>query len=228
MTLTNLVNAALRKLGVLPTGASLVAGAPQLTDALDTVNNLLDNWGADKLMAISVFINGYALQPNTGTYLIGPGQTFNVARPAAIEAAAVNLQNGITMPVRVLNAKEWADLPDRSAYAHLVEYLFYDRALTIGKVFVSPVPIVAANLELTTWLQISKFGDFTTDNPIQPGYARLLELATAIELAPEYPAARVSDQLMKDYLEAMAAIRNLNASLLGQDPVEVQAGAVAA
>jgi hypothetical protein len=228
MTLTFLANAALRILQVLPTGAGLSSTGTQLPEALDLLNNLVDSWSADKMMAPAALVTLVPLVAAQSTYTIGTGLNFNIARPSAIEAAAVVLSNGITMPVKVLAAKDWSEVPDRAAQAHLVEFLFYDRGFTSGHVFVSPIPIGTPQLELTTWAALAKFPDLVTDVVLAPGYSRMLQLAAALELAPQYPTAKVSDQLMREYADAVAAVRNLNASILGNDPPEGQTGAVAA
>ena len=225
MTLTFLANQALRHLGVLPTGASLGAGSSQLTEALDIIGNLTDNWSADPYMAISAPISSFTLSGGVQYYAIGTGQAFNMARPAEITAAAITLANGITEKVKVCTAQEWAAIEDRAAQAHLVEYLFYDRGFSVGRIGVSPIPIGTPTLEITTWLSMPRFTDATTDVALYPAYARMLEWATAMELSAQYPGAKNLEMVAANLADAKATVRNLNASLLGQAPPEGQTGA---
>ena len=224
MTLTFLVNQALRHLGILPTGASLGAGSSQLTEAFDIANNLIDSWSSDRLMAISAPISSFTLSGGQ-YYSIGAGQTLNMARPAEITAAAITLSNGITEKVKVCTAQEWAAIEDRAAQAHLVEYLYYDRGFAVGRIGVSPIPIGTPSLEITTWLPAPKFADSTTDLALYPAWARMLEWATALELSAQYPGAKNLELVAANLADAKATVRNLNASLLGQEPPEGQTGA---
>lgn len=217
MTLTDLANSSLRLLGAMPSGASLGAGSVQLTDALSAANDLLDNWSSDRLMAVSALVTQQALSAGTGSYTIGSGATINITRPNQVEAASCII-SGLHMPVKVLDAAAWNALEDRDATAPMVEYLFYDRGWTTssaqGKIYVSPKPTGTPTLEIVTWSALAPFADTTTSLNIPPGYARLLRLALAIELAPQY-RMQVPDTVMRDYADALAAVRALNASILG-------------
>ncbi len=213
LTLTQVLSGALQRLGILDSGGT--ATAQQLADALLIVNQLIDNKSSDRLMAASALITSFAFTANQQSYTIGTGQFINIARPVDIEAATLKLANGYTTRIEPVNAVKWAGLDDRDRSSYLVQYLFYERGTpTTGTVRLSPKPL-GGSAEIATWTAMTQFADATTPITMQPSYSRWLILASAIEIAPTYPSSQVNAGLLQDYADAMALLRNLNASLFG-------------
>lgn len=222
LTLTAAATAAAQFLHVLDSGESL--SAQQLADALAASNSLLDNWSSEEHMVPSLLLQTFALTGNQQSYTIGTGLNFNVARPVAIPAAAMIVTAyGSTQAseIKMLNAAEWASLPDRNSSSILVRSGFYDRALANAKVYFSPVPL-GGSVELTMWSALTQFADTTTAITIPVGYDRLIKLGLAIELAPQYDMAP-SETLVAMFADAVARVRSLNAQLLGNAAAAPQA-----
>ncbi len=220
ISLTTVVNEALRFLGILDSGGS--ATPNQLADALATVNNLIRSKSADRLMAAAATVTVVATGSGTQSYSIGNGQTWNLALPVEIVAASFKLANGFTFPLKVVNAVEWTKIPDRDRQSYLVKFLFYTRGSNLtGTCYLSPIPL-GGNVELITWTAMGLFSDTTAAITVQDSYVRWLELATALELAPQYPSAQVTPGMLQDYSDATATLRNHNASLFGMEPPSSQ------
>jgi hypothetical protein len=155
-------------------------------------------------------------------YTIGSGQTWNIARPLAIVSAALLNSSGPGTPIEVVHAGKWSMIPDRQAQSFVVKYLFYDRGNPNGNVLVSPIPLGGTlTVELLTWQPLTQFADLTTAITLPPGYQRPLEIAVAIELAPQYSVAP-SATLTEMYQDALARLRDLNAELVGNEPAAGQ------
>jgi hypothetical protein len=189
------------------------------------MNDWLDNVSSEQVMIPSLLLQVFNLSANTQSYAIGTGQTFNVVQPMAIIGAELlNTMNSSSFatPVEVVNAQKWAQLADRNASSNIVKYLFYDRArAAAAKVYLSPVPL-GGTIELTMWAPLTQFADATTPVTLPaPGYARLIKLALAIEIAPQFDVTP-SQTLLQNYADAMARIRNLNAELVGSEPAAGQ------
>lgn len=210
ITLTAAANHAAQYLGVLDSGESL--SSQQIADALAAANNLLDNWSDDGLMIPTRSFLTQALSVGTQSYVLG-------SPPLSIDAAAFTNANGPGGPVEVCSAAKWAAIPDRQARSYVISALYYDRTSTV---YVSPVPLGTLTLEMTVWTALAKFADATTPLTLPlAGYARLLELALACELAPQY-GKEPSAMLFRNYNDAMARVRNLNAQLLGVEAPSTQ------
>lgn len=224
INLTTVVNAALRYLGVLGSGGA--ATTQQLADALTTVNALINNKSGDRLMASSVAANSFALSSGVQSYSIGTGQTWNIALPEEIVSASIKIPNGITNGLRILNASEWGQQIDRDRQSYNVKGLFFTRGTgtpggATGVVYLTPTPL-GGNAEIIVWYSMTVFPDATTTITVEDSYARWLELASAIELAPMYPSAQIPSTLVQNLADAAATLRNLNASLFGDAPAAGQ------
>jgi len=217
LTATQGLNDAALALGVNDAGGSL--SATQLADGLRFANRLLDNWSSDPAMAIAALVSTLNVTANTQLYTVGTGATLNIVRPNGITGAAIKMANGLTMPVEVVTVAKWTSLPDRDSTSNLMKYLFYDRASpTTGNIRVSPVPQTNATMDIISWLALAPFVDLTTPLTMQPGYERMLVLALAIEIAPMFNGAKISESLTANYSEAKATIRQNNAAILGLVP----------
>lgn len=215
-SLTTIATAAAQFLGILDSGEAL--STQQLTDALAAANNLLDNFSSEQVMLLQATRLTFTPTGAVQGYTIGPAQVINVTRPMAIASAAAILTNGPGSPIKVVSVMEWEALPDRQAQSWQPRFLFYDRGFTTGTLYLSPIPLGNAMLiELFVWTALTQFADVTTPIAILPGYERMLDLAMAIELAPQYDM-KPSEALMQNYQDAMARVRNLNAQLLGVEP----------
>jgi len=235
---------------------------------------MIDNWSSDRLMAISAKVATQATVGGTASYNIG-------TRYSAIEAAAVLTPAPVT-PLRVVNAVQWTQIPDRSVAGSFIRllaqaaggnvdvveysqfndpeiaalvltlgmekqanpglvqalsklarlsagnafqprYLFYDRDAVTPTIYVGGAP-QNGSIQYVAWTALAQFADAATPLALPPGYTRMLELALAVEIAPQYdvePTATV----MANLKAAMSAVRTLNASILGQEPATANTGA---
>ena len=205
LTLTGAANIAGLDLGILDSGEGL--STQQIADALGYGNQLIDSWSTDRLMAVGVQVANINLIGGTSAYAVG------APVPAAIESASVITSNGPVMPVRICNALEWEQIPNREKISALVKCLFYDRA---GYIHLSPVPSGGA-LEYTWWSALPLFADAATALSMSPGYARMFTKALAMEMAAQM-SVKVSESLAHSYQEAMANVRTLNMSNFGTNP----------
>lgn len=217
MTGQDFVNEILLKLGVYDPGEN--PNPTESAAAIVLINELIDNWNAQQLMAIAAVETAFALSANVQTYTIGTGATFNIARPSKIVAASITILSGPTMPVEIVPAAKWASLPDRDISGNWVRYLFYDRGYPDGvataHVKVSPKPLAASTLNLITW-QTVMVANIALGSPIvfPPSYQRALAAASAKAMASSW-SIQMSQEMLSEYNESMAELRRLNSELFG-------------
>src|ERR1041384_3610761 len=116
MTVQTLVNASLRKIGVL--GAGETPATEDSNDALDAFNALLANWNVQHLAVYTIVNKQFPLTANVGQYTIGPAGDFDNYRPVKIEAAGI-LLGGLRYPLQLINSKQYAAIPEKDAVANL-------------------------------------------------------------------------------------------------------------
>lgn len=218
MNAGTLIYNAVEELGVLDPGESL--NTSELTDALERVNRLIDNWSSQRLMILASLVTSKSLTGAQGSYTIGTGQQINLARPLAIMGAShvVTTAGGkfVTMPVKIVSIAEWNSISNRDTQDNFIRALFYDRGYPVGNINVAPIPF-EGNLQITTWQALAQFPDQSTDVPLLPGYERCLVLGAASEIAPMFQVTP-SQQLMQNLADALANVRQLNAELMGPEP----------
>jgi hypothetical protein len=203
LTATAAITASLQLLGILDSG-----GAPstaQKDDGLLYLQNMIDNANDDPKMSISSTVVTQALS-GAQSYTLG-------TRYSKILAASVDMSNSVGMPVRVIqDAAQWYNLVDRTSSSNLVQYVWYDRASSSAKVWVSPVASTGT-LNLIVPTPITNFSDLTTPVTMLQGYEMWIKTQLADLLASTYGMA--TPQSVKDELtRALAVITSLNAELL--------------
>lgn len=222
-TLTAAATVALQELGVFDPGES--PSAQQLADALNAANRLLDNWSSEQLFIPLLLRAVQNLTQNTQAYSIGTGSTWNMARPVAIIGASLINPSGPGNPIQVVDERKWTSLPDRQSLSWQVAALYYDRGFPNGNCYVAPLPQgPGLSVELITWSPLTQFADVNAPITLFPGYLRAIQLALAVELAPQYSMSP-SPGLLQNYSDALARIRNLNAELVGAEPPSGQISA---
>jgi hypothetical protein len=217
------INQALTLLAVLQPGET--PNTSESNDALLVLNNISDNWAIQRLQNISSLRTSFNLTAATQAYAIGAGQAVNITRPAAIEAASFIDSNGASFPLKQLNVAEWNQIVDRDVQAHIVKAFFYDRQYPNGNIYFTPIPPGGACIMWTWTPSTPQWSSLSDSETLDPGYQRAIIAALALELVPQYavPAANVA-QVQQSYQESMAALRQLNAELLGPEPPSLPAG----
>lgn len=217
-SLTAIATVSLRDIGgIIDSGET--PSTQQLADALEAVNAWIDSLSNNKLMIPQVTRSVQTLSATTQSYTIGTGQAWNIARPVAIEAAALVNASGPGEALQIVTAGEWAVIPDRQAQSFAVKKLFYDRGTPTGVCYVSPVPLGSGlTVELITWTPLNQFADTTTAITLPPAYQLFFELGLAKALAKQYDKALPAGAA-EDFAAATASVASLNEGLWGS-PVQ--------
>lgn len=215
MTVAELIRNAFRTLGVL--AAEETPSAAEESDALVTLNDLLDSWAGERLALFATLRSTHTLTPSLAPHTIGTGGTFNTTRPVRIERAST-VSFGSETPLDLLTDAEWQSTQGKSSVG-TPNALWVENSYPLMKLHFIPIPNAADSLVLYTWQQLGRFASTAADFDLPPGYARALRYNLALELAPEYgvslgaEAARIAD-------ESKGTVKRLNQqpSYLRSDP----------
>lgn len=209
---SDLIARSMRIIGVLAAGES--PSAEELADAFITLNDLVTNWGTERLNIYAQQRDLLTLTSGTQSYTIGTGGTFNVNRPLAIIAASVvNTVSGQVMryPLKQIDATEWAALLEQAQSAIIPRKLYNDGAYPLSKLYFWPTPnTTGTQLELFSWTQLVAFATSGSTFDMPPGYARAMAFNLAVDLAGEY-GRPLDPSVVAIAAQSKAAIRGLNA-----------------
>lgn len=179
---------AYRLLGVLRPGQT--ASQEMLSDGLLALNDMMDSWNTERLIAWGITRNVFNPTANVGSYAIGAGQTWNWPRPARIEAAGwISLTNPaqpIEYPLQILTVQRYEEIQLKSLATVLPRALYYDAGFPVGTATLYPIPTVgytAAQVALYLWQQVGLFADIqTTQYAFPPGYSQAIKHSLAVAL----------------------------------------------
>lgn len=206
-TALQLVTASLRKLGAVAAGET--PDADEQSDALESLNQILESWNLKGLALFRRENAAYTLVPSQQAYSVGSGADFDGARPITLHSAFVT-RGGIDYPLAVLTQAQWNDILQKSTESQLPEAVYYEPTFPDGTLRFWPVPLEALPVTLAIDMQLAVVADINDDLSFPPGYERALLYALAVDLAPEYPAVTLSQSVIDAADEALADIKRAN------------------
>ena len=189
LTRDEIINAALRKLGVLSEGVS--ANSDQLLTASQALNSLMKTLEAKGMPIWAINEYSFTTSTNISTYSIGAGLTLNTPAPLrVVQAYRVESANGVNIPMNIYDHYNFNLLPINSVSSEPIT-LFYQPFITSGTIKLWPTPADA-----TTTIKIvyqRPFEDVVVgaNNIDFPSYwtdAIIYHLAR--RLAPEYGTSK--------------------------------------
>lgn len=131
--------------------------------------------------------------PATGTPVVTAGD-FYTDRPIRIIGAFTRMTT-VDSPLGLITERYWTNIADKQATAAIPTKLLYRPNYPFGQIILYPVPTGTPVLHIKSEKAISQFSSLTAVKMLPPGYQRMLELALAIDIAPEY-GAKVSDSVL--------------------------------
>lgn len=206
-TALQLVTASLRKLGAVAAGET--PDADEQSDALESLNQILESWNLKGLALFRRENAAYTLMPSQQAYSVGSGADFDGGRPITLHSAFVT-RGGIDYPLAVLTQSEWNDILQKSTQSDLPEGVYYEPTFPTGTMRFWPVPIEALTVTLAIDMQLAAVAGINDDLAFPPGYERALIYALAVDLAPEYPAVTLSQSVIDTADDALADIKRAN------------------
>lgn len=201
--------------------ASPKISASQLLDAVNELNLIKDSWDADGSMIYSQQFYTFPLVGGQQTYTIGANtvvngnntvadfNTLGQPRPSYLEFASFEQTNSnpvADLPMRIVDAAEWASIVSKQIYTSVGFYVYLDGAWPHGNLSIWPAPSISANIVLTTWLSLGSASSESDYIILPPGYARGLSIDLSIAMAPYY--GKSSDPAIQQLAGQLRAIKN--------------------
>lgn len=197
MTGRDLIRRALMLIGVLAEGEN--PSAPQQSDGLESLNDLLDSWSTEGLIIPHVVREEFSLVPGQASYTMGPGGDFDTAKPIRIEKAGLLLVGPgepSELPVDILNLDQWACIGMKSQQSDIPTKLYEESTHPVTTLFPWPVPRTAHKLVLYSQKALSRITNPNAEIVLPEGYARALRYNLAIEVCSEYGRSMSPEALL--------------------------------
>lgn len=192
----SLCTSSLVKAGIVAAGET--AAAEQIASAFEMLNDMIDGWGNQRLTIFTTERHLYPLISGTQTYTIGPGGTFNQARPLWIPYAGIVTQvtnpYPLETPLAVWTVQDWAGISTKTNITSPIpQGLYYDKAFSaphggLGNISFWPTfqGGSVTQVALYTPTALTGFADLVTSYGFPPGYVKALKYNLAVELAIDW------------------------------------------
>lgn len=187
MTTNDVITGALRELAIL--NASDVAGGDDADLGLALLNELLDEWNADRQAVYADLFSSFTITPTLQPHTIGlvadaPTWVVTGNRPESIDGASLVLNTStpnVYLPLNIRD-KTWYDAQIVPTLTSSVPTdLYYNPTWPKGSVYLLPVPTLPYGIRLltrTVLAQLTLVSTFT----LPPGYLKAIRLTLAEDL----------------------------------------------
>lgn len=233
----DLITDAARAIWAIADGETL--NQSEYTDGLNSLNKLVDAWGALGILNLQLAEFDLQLNGLTQPYSLG-------FRPAKITAAACNSgtimkpnfpsgNGSLTSPIEILSSEQWSQITDLSRSGKFATKLFCDYADTlVSSTPVTSPPTMVPSSNISWWpeatgvlnLYYYPAPELWQDLDITPinliaGFADALTLNLALRLAEQY-GKPVTQSLMQTAMAAQQVLATANMKIFGNDPIPDQ------
>lgn len=215
----SLILGVFRLLGITAQGESPTS--PEIVEAFDRLNELLDAWAIDRLLQRVVERSTYALVASQGTYTLGPTGTVPTpdwigAYPTTIDGVAWIIPGSspaTEIPLSDLTLQAYQGIAQKDLTAAMPTAVMFDLTMPAATFTFWPVPDAVADVAVYAATSVVQFATLTTPYVMAPGYVRALRYALAMEIAAEYGATLTPEQ-MATARESLSAIKAVNVPMM--------------
>lgn len=194
----DIIKRSMKTIGTIETGET--PSNDEAVDCFDMLNNMVAEWGTERNTIYTTPRNLYSLLSGTQSYTIGPGGTFNQARPIWLPTAGIISNNNPLQPLeltlQMLTLDQWQRIPVKNVQGSLPTGLYYDHgfAAGLGTIYFWPIPSVSGlQVALYTPTALTAFATLTTQYTFPPGYENALMFNLCIYIAPMFYKAITAD-----------------------------------
>ena len=220
-TVEQIITDALRDISVAAAGEPV--DPEDLSLGQTRLNDVIDEFKADRGLIYQVIRETYAVSANVASYSIGPGAAWQTAtRPTAIVAAGF-INTAVTkpfeIPVRVYTDNEWVNVRVKSATSTVVKGVWletsFKQTAPIGSatIYVSPVCTIAAQLALylpTAFDEIAEDENgLATVLYVPPAYRKAFRTSLSVDLCDAFEVD-LKQSLVSKWNRSMKKIRRAN------------------
>lgn len=204
----DLIKSSMRLVGII--SGNQTPKANESNDALNVLNDLLEDWATDNLLCWGSANNSYPAIAGKNSYMLGPTVTapdWVGQRPTSIDAAYANL-NGVDYPIRMMGPDHYSRIAVKQTTGIPYE-MWYINNFPNGEVIIYPTPDQAYTIFTIADQLLSKVATLTTTLTYPNGYAKALRWNLAVDLAAEY-GVPVSPDVSRIATESKVTIMSSN------------------
>jgi hypothetical protein len=204
-TTGDLINRALRLLGVLAEGETPSAATSQ--DSLIAVQQMIESWNTERLSVFSTQDQIFTWPAGEITRTLGPSGNFSGNRPVLFDDATYYRDPGtnVSFGIKFINQQQYDGIAVKTVTSTYPQVIFVNMTYPDATMTVYPKPTRDLEWHFISVDELSNPAVLTTDLTFPPGYLRAFVYNLAMEIAPEF-GVEPSPQVTRI---AMTSKRNL-------------------
>ena len=194
-TAGQIITSAMRKCnGILASGEAPTES--EFSDALETLNNMLDAWSIERLAVIATTEQIVTWGAGEATYTLGPTGEIVAERPVSLlPVTYFTLADTTTSyPLIHLNRDQYSDIPTKADTSNLPGFIYLNMSMPDISIYLYPVPSQELQLHMISTTPLSQVSDIYAELSLAPGYKRAIIYNLTCELCGEFgltPSATV-------------------------------------
>jgi hypothetical protein len=209
------ITPALKEVGVLAIGET--ATAEDANDCLTALNQLIDQWAAERLMVYTTTRTTWTITASDGSYTVGSGGDINIAWPRYVDGISyvdTSPDPDHETPLSRLTEDAYAAIAAKALTSTLPTDFYYNPTYPLGALSLFPIP-TSSTLTGVIYhpTAVTSFAALTTSVSLPPGYERMLRKNLATEVAPMF-GRQVDQLLMKQAQDSKEVVKRSNKRLM--------------
>ena len=185
-TVTDVIKDAMTIIGAI--AMDEVPSASEMQTGLTTLNTMLEQWSAQKLMIRASTMENFPISQGVASYTIGVGGTFNTSKPYAILYGFTRDINNNDRNFEVITKQQYDSFEDKTISASVPDYLAYDpgfaqQSTQLGTIYLYPYPDQSTyTLFIASQKALADFSLITDQVTFEPMYSEALSYNLATRL----------------------------------------------
>lgn len=201
----DLIKSSMRLAGII--SGNQTPKANETNDALNVLNDMLEEWSTDGLTVWGSENNSFPLVPGKANYTLGPGGDFNDIRPIDLRSFYV-IFNGVSYDGTLIQQDRYNRIAVK-ATPGIPREAYYIPNFPLGDIYFYPVPDQAYTVLLVYDPLLNSVANTSQVLTFPPGYAKALRWNLAVDLAAEY-GNTLSDDVRHIAVSSLASIKDAN------------------
>lgn len=165
--------------------ANEAGDAADLDFCLGVLNDMWEAWGLNRNNILTTTVETFPLVLNQASYTIGVGQNFNTTLPISIEESSFIRYQTVDYSLTEIDEETYSLIPYKVT-GGIPETYYYSRDVSVGTLFLYPVPQSGQTIELHSVKPFTAFSALDVNYLLAPGYKNTLQYSLAEAIAPAF------------------------------------------
>lgn len=180
----------------------------QMNDALDLLNEMLNDWSAQRILNHLVTQESFSLSSGTASYAIGDGAIWDTDRPHDIVSGFIR-EGSTDYPLDAMTRDDYNETWNKSSGARPTRF-YYQPTYPNGTVWFDHAPTMSLTAYLDLQKPVASITGLDTALSLPTEYYKAIRYNLAVLLCPEY-GMDPSETVIINAGQSLDTLRALNA-----------------